>query len=203
MRYDMATIVGTRRPTQDDTSVFLSSDDPVGLSMHEILVDFLHWEEDEDMVVTETLGARLEGTIALGHEIDYSGEDFWEICDAHSGNLEAVARLADKEGVLKDELGGHRPTLFIQRLDLAKEILDAENFAEFFELIPKAVFLLYNVHVDLTCYVIAEREGYYAECAENALLDPRSVDGFSPLIHTDAGFTLNKSGEMLYRLIAY
>jgi len=72
---------------------------------------------------------------------------------------------------------------------------------EFFDLIPKAIFLIYNVHVDLICYVIAERKGYYDECAENALLDPRSVDGYSPLIFADAGYTLNKTGEMLYRIL--
>ena len=62
MRYDMNSIVGTRRPTQDDTSVYLSSDDPVGLAMREILLDFLHWEESEDMVITETLVARLHSS---------------------------------------------------------------------------------------------------------------------------------------------
>lgn len=37
--------------------------------------------------------------------------------------------------------------------------------------------------------------------AASALLDPRSVDGYSPLIYAERGFTLDKTGAMLYRLI--
>lgn len=46
-----------------------------------------------------------------------------------------------------------------------------------------------------------EQEGYYDELAADALLDPRSVDGYSPLIYAESGFTLDPTGALFYRLV--
>ena len=115
--------------------------------------------------------------------------------------LGSIAEIARDEGVLEDEVGMSRTVLFIRQLDLAREVIDAENFREFFDLVPRACFLLHNVRPDLLCYLVAERDGYYDEAAASALLDPRSVDGYSPLLYADCGFKLDKSGSMLYRLV--
>lgn len=205
MRFNMNEIFGIRRPTNEDKApVWIMADDPMSLAIRDVSIDFLHVPEvDDDRDAVEELVARLDGMLVMGYEIDKSGEDYWEVCDAYSGDLEAIARLADAEGVLQDEIGLHRTVLFIRQLDLARDIIDAENFTEFFDLIAPAVFLLYNIHVDLLCYLVAELEGYYDEAAAAALLDPRSVDGYSPLIYSEAGFKLDKTGDMLYRVLDF
>lgn len=202
MLFNLEDVCGARRETPEDAPVWLMSDDPMGLAIRNVSMDFLLVEEgDDDLQATERLVARLDGMIVLGDEIDEAGEDFWEICDACSGDLGAVAEIARSEGVLETAIGTSRTVLFIRQLDLAREILDAENFRDFFDLIPRATFRLYNVHPDLLCYLVAELEGYYDRAAASALLDPRSVDGYSPLIYAECGFTLDKTGAMLYRLI--
>ena len=201
MQFDMSSIYATRLRTEDDGPAWVSTEDPVGLSIRDILVDFHQMEEDEDCNVTMTLVARLEGLLVLGDVIDSAGEDFFEICDARAGDLGQIAYLAEKENILETHIGTSRNVLLIRQLDLAREIIDASNFPEFFDLIPPTTFILYNVHPELLCYLVAEQEGYYDQAAAAALLDPRSVDGYSPLLYSECGFTLDKSGEMLYRLL--
>ena len=201
MVFDMGEVCATRRQTEDEAPALLANDDPMGLAIRSVCIDFLLVEESDDISVSERLVARLDGSLVLGDELDEAGEDFWEICDAYSGDLGAIAEIARNEGVLETVIGSSRTVLFIRQLELAREIIDAENFREFFDLIPRAIFRLYNVHPDLLCHLVAEREGYYDEAAASTLLDPRSVDGYSPLLYADCGFKLDETGAMLYRLI--
>ena len=201
MLFNMTDVFGVRRKTNDDAPMWLLADDAMSLAIRDVSVDFLLVHENDDLSASDELVARLDGMLVLGDEIDATGEGFWEVCDGYNGDLGALAEFADNEGVLETEIGTSRTVLFIRQLDLARDILDAENFREFFDLVPRAVFLLYNVHPDLLCYLVADREGYYDEAAASALLDPRSVDGYSPLIYADCGFKLDKTGEMLYLLI--
>ena len=201
MTFDMGEIFAIRRVTDHEEPAWLMCDDAMSLAIRDVRIDFLKIHEDDDMLTTEELVARLNGMLVLGYEIDKSGEGFWEVCDGYSGDLGAIAEIARDEGVLEDEVGMSRTVLFIRQLDLAREILDAPNFREFFDLVPRACFLLHNVRPDLLCYLVAELEGYYDRAAATALMDPRSVDGYSPLIYADCGFKLDKTGAMLYRLI--
>ena len=203
MRFDMNEVLGERRKTNEDGPTWLSADDAMCLAIRDVSVDFWHVPGGDDLDADERLVARLDGMLVLGDEIDGAGEDFWQVCDGYNAELGAIAEIARSEGVLETAIGSSRTVLFIRQLDLAREIIDAENFMEFFDLIPKASFLLYNVHPDLLCYLVADREGYYDEAAASALLDPRSVDGYSPLIYAECGFTLDKTGEMLYKLLGY
>ena len=202
MRFDMNRIFGERRRLNEDGLTWLLADDAMCLAIRDVSVDFWYVPEDDDQAV-EALVARLDGMLVLGDEIDNAGEDFWEVCDGYSGELGAVAEIARSEGILETAIGSSRTVLFIRQLDLAREVIDAENFLKFFDLIPRASFLLYNVHPDLLCYLVFDREGYYEEAAASALLDPRSVDGYSPLIYAECGFKLDRTGEMLYRLLGY
>ena len=201
MVFDMGEVFGVRRETGREEPAWLMSDDATSLAIRDVAIDFLQIREDDDMITTEELVARLDGMLVLGYEIDKAGEGFWEVCDGYSGELGAIAEIARDEDVLEDEVGMSRTVLFIRQLDLAREVIDAENFREFFDLVPRACFLLHNVRPDLLCYLVAERDGYYDEAAASALLDPRSVDGYSPLLYADCGFKLDKSGAMLYRLV--
>ena len=201
MVFDMGEVFGVRRETGREEPAWLMSDDATSLAIRDVAIDFLQIREDDDMITTEELVARLDGMLVLGYEIDKAGEGFWEVCDGYSGELGAIAEIARDEGVLEDEVGMSRTVLFIRQLDLAREVIDAGNFREFFGLVPRACFLLHNVQPDLLCYLVAEREGYYDEAAASALLDPRSVDGYSPLLYADCDFKLDKTGAMLYRLV--
>ena len=201
MVFDMGEVFGIRRETGREEPAWLMCDDATSLAIRNVAIDFLRIHEDDDMITTEELVARLDGMLVLGYEIDKAGEGFWEVCDGYSGDLGAIAEIARDEGVLETEIGMSRTVLFIRQLDLAREVIDSEGFRGFFDLVPRACFLLHNVQPDILCYLVAEREGYYDEAAASALLDPRSVDGYSPLLYADCGFKLDKSGAMLYRLV--
>ena len=203
MEFDTTRIFGVRQKTSDDGPVWLATDEPMNTCIRNVRIDFLQADEFCDPGEADAPVARLDGMLVLGDEIDREGEDFWMTCDSHSGELETLAALARREGLLQTLFGANPVVLLIRQLDLAGEIIDAENLDEFFDLIPRAVYLLYNTHPDLICYLVAEREGYYDEAAEAAFLDPRSVDGYSPLIYSECGFTLDKTGRMLYRVLDF
>jgi hypothetical protein len=51
---------------------------------------------------------------------------------------------------------------------------------------------------ELMAYLVASVEGYYEKAAKKTKLDPSSLDGYSPLLFTGMGYTLSKSGRLIY-----
>lgn len=144
--------------------------------------------------------ARLTGTLILARAMDKQGADFWAECDAESAELGAFATEVEieDEGLLKSFNGKRQDMLYIHELELSPEVLEAKNLWALFYLIPQAVFSLYNVYPDLMGYLIAENNGFYSAAASRTRFDPRSVDGYSPLVFSENGFRLSGSGRALF-----
>lgn len=143
--------------------------------------------------------ATLHGTLILGHQISHDAKDMYSVCDDCSGDLEALETEVEKEGIALSEEGVYRNMFYIDELEMSKELVDATNIRSFFDLLPQAVFMHCNIMPELMCYLIASVDGYYQGRASKAELDQRSVDGFSPLLFTENGYTLSGSGNIIYQ----
>lgn len=90
--------------------------------------------------------------------------------------------------------------MYIDKLEISANVIDSGRLRELFDMIPKSVFLLYNVWPELMGYLIADIDGYYESAAKEADLDPRSVDGYSPLLFAENGFKLSASANALFSI---
>lgn len=143
--------------------------------------------------------ATLHGTLILGHQISHDAKDMYSVCDDCSDDLEALETEVEKEGIILSKEGLCRDIFYIDELEMSKELIDAANVRSFFDLLPQAVFMHCNIMPELMCYLIASVDGYYQNRASTAELDQRSVDGFSPLLFTENGYTLSESGNIIYQ----
>lgn len=178
--------------------------EPQDLFLRHICMEFLSIadeEEEERLLSGEDAGktvALLDGTIILGEEICLRGEDFWDVCDACSSDLEAFAVEIQREESIQRVDPTYCNVLYIDKLNFDSEIIESDRLQELFSMIPKSVFFLYNIWPTLMGYLIASSSGYYESAADSAVLDPRSVDGYSPLIISENGFKLSSSANALF-----
>lgn len=140
----------------------------------------------------------LFGALILGQQAYADGEDIFLACDDCDGDLLALMTELSQEGLIDESLGCCPNVLYIHSLELASEILDAQNIRQFFNRIPDFVFQYTNVKPELVTYIIAGVDGFYEKQAEKTSFDSRSVDGYSPLIFTENGYYLSDSGNLLY-----
>lgn len=179
-------------------------DDPQDLFLRHIEIEFLALSSEEDeggLFNGKDEGktvALLHGTIILGEEMLIRHEDFWDTCDACSSDLEAFATELQNEGSIQDLNPTCCNVLYIDNLELATELIDSNKTQELFSMIPKTVFLLFNIWPTIMGYLIASADGYYESQTKSTRLDPRSVDGYSPLIFTENGFELSSSANALF-----
>lgn len=145
----------------------------------------------------------LSGALILGRQASDDGHDINMLCDDCDGDLVATITELEREGVIEKNTAYCPDILYIHNLELSSELLEARNIRQFFEMIPDMVFQYTNVKPEITTYLIAGIEGFYEEQACSTSYDPRSVDGFSPLIFSENGYTLGKSGNLLYDTRGY
>lgn len=143
----------------------------------------------------------LFGALILGQQASADEQDLFTLCDNCNGDLLVVASELKSEGIIEDGDALCPNILYIDNLELSGEMLASHNIKEFFEMIPDLVFQYSNIKPDVVVYLIASTEGYYDYQACNTEFDPRSVDGFSPLIYSENGYTLSKSGNLLYGIV--
>lgn len=147
--------------------------------------------------------AILDGVLILGNQISRDRGSVFLACDDYSGDLDAAVSEIDKELLLEADDGNYRNILYIDSMEMSASLIEAENVQHFYDLLPQVVFEWYHLMPELICYLVADAERYYATATEKARLDPRSVDGFSPLIYTENGYSLSDSGNLLYSITEY
>lgn len=141
---------------------------------------------------------RLFGALILGQQAYADGKNIFLACDDCDGDLLTLVAELSQEGLFDEALGDCPNVLYIHNLELASEIIDAQNMRQFFDRIPDFIFQHTNVKPELVAYVIAGVDGFYESQAQKTSFDSRSVDGYSPLIFTENGYTLSESGNLLY-----
>ncbi len=141
----------------------------------------------------------LFGALILGQQAYADREDIFLACNDCDEDLLTVMTELSQEGLINESLGGYQNILYIHNLELASEILDAQNIRQFFDRIPDFVFQHTNVRPEIVAYIIASVDGFYEKQAEKTSFDSRSVDGYSPLMFTENGYILSNSGNLLYR----
>lgn len=170
-------------------------------------IDFFLLEEQKSSSSVDVYGektparqiASLCGTLILGHQISRDGENMYSACDDCSGDLAAIAAEIEEEGVASSQEATYRNIFYIDELEMSEDLIDATNIRMFFDLVPQAIFKHCNIMPDLMCYLIAGVDGYYQNRTAKTNFDQRSVDGFSPLLFTENGYTLSESGNFIYQ----
>lgn len=189
--------------TQCESLTMFEDADPY---LAHVMIDFF-LEEQKSSSSVEIYGektpaqqvASLCGTLILGHQISHDGRSIYSVCDDCSGDLGAVAAEIEEEGIALSQEATCRNIFYIDELELSEALIDATNVRMFFDLLPQAIFKHCNIMPDLMCYLIADVDGYYQSRTAETSFDQRSVDGFSPLLFTENGYILSKSGNVIYQ----
>lgn len=142
---------------------------------------------------------RLCGELIYGFQACEDGHEIPPLCDEYSLDLCVVATDLENEGLLEDAYYGGNNVLYIDTLELSQELVDAPNLQEFFDLIPRLVYLHAGALPQICCYLAEAADGYYASQEKKSKFDPRSVGEDSIRLFLDNGYRFTTSRKLLYK----
>ena len=141
---------------------------------------------------------RLCGELIYGFQAYEDGYDIPPLCDEYSGDLCVVATDLENDDLLEDAYCGGNNVFYIHTLELSREVVDAPNLQEFFDLIPRLVYLYAGVMPQVCCYLAEAVDGYYALQEKKTEFDPRSAGEGSIQLFLDRGYRFTTSRKLLY-----